>query len=348
MRKKRNKVIVCALVSVSLICLVINPLKIYNTIIFTSDNSKHLIENWVYKPYKTTYDNLNKMDINVVPCWRMCRNMETVLVGVVDTGIDSCTIEDNVWVNCGEIADDKIDNDNNGFVDDCYGWDFYNQDKTLFDNYVYDHHGTYVANTIVSVAPNVKICNAKFISTTYGDSKDCIAAIKYVISQGAEVVNCSWSFGENESELFDLIQSHSEVLFVCAAGNANINLDNQMLYPACYELENVICVSSMNMEGGLYDYCACGKRIDIVAPGENVAVILPEFDCSYVDGTSVSSAFVTGAAALLKGLDKDLTSTEIKQILIGTAKQRDLLQGTCKANGSLDIGKAVKEVTQNE
>lgn len=314
--------------------------------LFVNDNSKYLIENWAYNNRGQVVNgkkSIPNVDVNVIPSWKLCKDAGEVLVGVVDTGIDFSTIQDNVWINTMEKPNDDQDNDGNGYVDDCCGWDFYHNDDSLYDNYVYDHHGTYIANTIVSIAPNVKICNAKFLNGTYGEAMDSVSAIQYVIDQGAVIINCSWSFFEDEKTLYDLIAANPEVLFVCAAGNSNINLDEDAIYPASYDLENVICVSSINSQGEMYEYCAYGDAVDIVAPGECVAVVLPESDVSYVDGTSVSSAFVTGTAALLKGYDEQLSPSEVKDIIIKTAHKHDALIKRCAADGYLDVGAAIRK-----
>jgi hypothetical protein len=114
----------------------------------------------------------------------------TVYVGIIDEGY-MYTHEDlsaNAGVNPFETAGDGIDNDANGLVDDVYGWDFANNDKTIFDG-TSDDHGTHVAGTIGGVGGNgkgvagmvwnVKILNGKFLCTTGGTTANAVKAVDY-------------------------------------------------------------------------------------------------------------------------------------------------------------------------
>ena len=104
-----------------------------------------------------------------------------VVVGVIDEGIQIThpDLAANIWVNPGEIAGNGVDDDGNGYVDDVNGWDFYNNDNSVFDgatNASIDAHGTHVSGTIGGVGGNgvgvagvnwnVKIVSAKFLGPT--------------------------------------------------------------------------------------------------------------------------------------------------------------------------------------
>ena len=106
-----------------------------------------------------------------------------------------------MWTNLDEIANNGVDDDNNGFIDDIYGWDFINDDNDPFDD---NSHGTHVAGTISDVSNNpiygsgidwpVKIMALKFLGPNgNGNTADAINAIDYAIKMGAKVLNNSWS-----------------------------------------------------------------------------------------------------------------------------------------------------------
>lgn len=271
-------------------------------------------------------------------------NTESIKIGIVDTGLDvtSGNIGKQMCKKNEEVKN-KCDDDKNGYVDDYYGWDFYNNDSSIYDNYLYDYHGTYIANIILDVAPNAKLISSKFLKGTKGDVKDGIDAIKYAINNGANIINCSWCFNEDEQKLYNLIKKNEDIIFVCAAGNSNLDLDRNEVFPASYQLDNVISVIGIDNQGKMYDLSGYGANATIAAPGKDIWVTLPENDQEFVDGTSASTAFVSATVALMKMLKPDLTPKEIKCILIDTASKIDQLHDKCQAGGCVNVAQAIKE-----
>lgn len=290
------------------------------------------------------------IDINFQNVLNNYNSQSDVVIGVVDTGVEyySDTLKTSIWQNNIEIPNNQLDDDKNGYIDDVFGWDFYNQDASVFDGHLYDYHGTYISNIINFIAPNAILLSSKFLKGTQGDATDAVAAILYAIDNGAKIINCSWCFENEEQDLLDVIISNPDVLFVCAAGNSGLNLDKKSVYPASYSFDNLITVMSIDNTGNRYELSGYGNTVDIAAPGKDVLVTILDGDLTYVSGTSVSVAFVTGTAALLKSYNPQLTASDIKNIITKSAKKIDTLKGLCKSEGILDVKNAVNICRKGE
>lgn len=133
------------------------------------------------------------------------------------------------------------------------------------------------------------------------------------------------------------------MLFVCSSGNKQHDISIEEVYPASYELDNIIVVSANDAEGKLYKYSLPVPKVDVLAPGENIYCILPEDDRVYMEGTSLATAYVTGAA-LLKSNYPELSSKQIKEIIKKSASDSEAKDINCNyiQCGTLDIKKSLK------
>jgi subtilisin family serine protease len=184
-----------------------------------------------------------------------------------------------MWVNPGEIDGNGLDDDGNGYIDDIYGWDFYSDDNSVFDDEYDDEHGTHVAGIIaaeenddgiIGVAPEAKIMSLKFIGPDDGTTADAIEAIEYAREMGVKVVNCSWGGNSNNLALKQAIEE-SDMLFVVAAGNNGRNIDVLPAYPAAYDSSNILTVANVRngeILGPSSNYGAVS--VDVGAPGHRI------------------------------------------------------------------------------
>jgi subtilisin family serine protease len=214
---------------------------------------------------------------------------QQVVVGVIDTGIDYThpDLMDNIWTNPGEIANNGLDDDKNGYIDDIHGWDFYHNDASTFDAEDGDDHGTHVAGTIAAkgnnalgvtgIAPNVKIMTLKFIGPDgSGSTSDAILAIEYAKKMGVKITNNSWGGPEYDQALKDAIDK-SNILIVAAAGNEGLNNDQEPGYPASFDSPNIISVAAIDNSGNLADFSNYGSiSVDIAAPGTSILSTVPK------------------------------------------------------------------------
>ncbi|SHI96873.1 S8 family serine peptidase [Clostridium intestinale] len=293
------------------------------------------------------------IDINVVNVWNRTLGSRDVVVGILDSGIeyDHEDLTENIWTNSKEIPDNGIDDDGNGYIDDYYGWDFLYKDNNPRD---FDGHGTHVSGTIaaaqndlgvVGVAPNVKVMSLRVGEGRWIYTSETIEAIKYATNKGVRIFNCSYGSDKFSQAEFDIIKN-SNALFLAAAGNGDANgngLNNDVtsVYPANYELNNIISVASINEEGNLSKFSNYGaKTVDIAAPGEHIGSTIP-YNSEYgyyatMSGTSMATPHVTGVAALLLSYNPNASISDLRSYLLNGAHKLTSLNGKVGTGGIID------------
>ncbi|HET8947947.1 MAG TPA: S8 family serine peptidase, partial [Candidatus Polarisedimenticolia bacterium] len=291
-------------------------------------------------------------DVDALRAWNITAGDPTVVIGIVDSGADEGhpDLRDNLFVNPGEIPDNGIDDDGNGFVDDVSGWDFANNDNDPFDDSTVGH-GTHVSGIaaaagdngrgITGVAWRARLLPAKFINADgNGFSADAIRAMDYAALMGARVLNNSYGGGAFSNAMFDTIAAIGTdgVVFVVAAGNDSENLDVKPHYPASYDLPNVIAVAATDDNDGLAVFSSIGGRsVHLAAPGVHILSTLPGGDYGFLSGTSMAAPMVTGAAALLLAAEPGLTPLQVRGRLLASTRPLPSLQGKVISGGRLDL-----------
>lgn len=240
------------------------------------------------------------VDIKATHAWEITTGDPDLVIGVIDTGIDfdHPDLQQNAWVNHGEFCGDGQDNDQNGYIDDCNGFDFFHWDGTVYDpepidenfdgvtDYYTDLHGTHVAGTIaaamndfgvVGVAPDVKVMSLKFLGPDgSGDVAGAIAAIDYAAQQGVRILNNSWGGYAYSQALADAIAARPEILFVAAAGNEAFDMDDAdpstpVSYPGGLDMPNILTVAAVDNDGNLAEFSNYGAlKVDVAAPGVDI------------------------------------------------------------------------------
>lgn len=296
-------------------------------------------------------------DIDAPEAWATTIGSSSTVVAVIDTGADLShpDLRDNRWTNPGEVAGNGVDDDANGYVDDVHGWDFVNDDNTVFDG-PGDEHGTHVAGTIgatggngvgvTGVAWRAQLMALKFIGSDGGLVSDAVAAIDYAVRNGATISNNSWGAGTHSRSLQDAISAAGQGghLFVAAAGNGGSDqigddIDSAPQYPAAYPASNIIAVGATDEADVLASWSNFGaSAVDLVAPGVRVLSTLPNNTYGTYSGTSMATPQVTGAAALLLGHDPQLGAAGLKSAILGAVDPVPALQGVVATSGRLNIG----------
>jgi len=304
-------------------------------------------------------------DIDVLEAWQAQTGSASVVVGIIDTGIDY-NHEDlvgNIWTNPGEdlnangvvdAADfNGLDDDGNGKVDDLRGWDCRNGDNDPMDDH---NHGTHVAGTVgargnngvgvVGVNWNVKLMPLKFLSSGgSGSTTDAIECINYAASfvdaNGNKIVRItsnSWGGGQKSRALEQAIAA-SGALFVAAAGNSG---SSSKMYPAGYSLDNIISVAATDQNDLLASFSNFGSDwVDLGAPGVDVLSATRNNMYRPLSGTSMATPHVSGVAALLMAQFPLMTNAEVKAKILDSVDSLPSLQGKTVTGGRLNAARAL-------
>jgi len=317
----------------------------------------------------------NAFGINAEAAWNEgFTGSKSVYVGILDTGvqINHPDLANNIWVNPYDPAD-GIDNDGNGYVDDTNGWDFLNNDNSVYDGSG-DSHGTHVAGVIggkggnglgvAGVNWNVSMITAKFMGANGGTTADAVKALDYLtdlkLRHGIDIVatNNSWGGGVYSESLNAAINrsAKADILFVTAAGNDATNLSTKAAYPASYSslqstssttaaaYDNVITVTSINQTGGLSNFANFGvNTVDLAAPGTDIYSTYPINGYLPMSGTSMAAPHVTGAVALYASKYPTATAVDIRNALLTTTTPTPALAGMTVTGGRLDVYNALKK-----
>lgn len=287
--------------------------------------------------------------IHATEAWKLATGAG-VVVAVIDTGADynHPALKDKMWVNekeCAPGADPTKDNDGNGYIGDCHGYNFNAKTGDPMDD---NEHGTHTSGTIagdkVGVAPGAKIMAVKFLSAEgSGTLADAVEAINYAHKMGAKIMSNSWGGGGFDQSMYDAIKSAQDdgVLFIAAAGNEYNDNDASPTYPATYQLDSVISVAATDTKDKKADFSNWGKmKVHVAAPGVNVYSLKPGGGYQTMSGTSMACPHVAGVAALM--LSKGIAAKDLKELLIRSSDKVAALKDKSVSNGRVNALSALK------
>ena len=288
--------------------------------------------------------------------WTVSKGSKDIIVAVIDTGIDVQheDLKKNLWINKGEIPNNGIDDDHNGFVDDVYGWNFVSNNNSLDDNH---GHGTHIAGIIGAeagnnkgisgISPNVSVMILKYFDPKVPNTdnlRNTVQAIKYAVKMGANIINYSGGGTEFSQDEYNAISEATKkgILFVAAAGNERSNSDKFHYYPADYKLENIVSVTAIDPSTEVLSSSNYGtETVDIAAPGQNILSTLPGNSYGFMTGTSQATAFVSGAAALIMANKQAKTAVDIKKYILATGDATTSLAAKTRTSRQLNLFKCL-------
>ena len=310
-------------------------------------------------------------DTDANNAWDYSTGSSSVVVAVLDSGVNYFhqDLVANRWENLNDPAGDSIDNDGNGEVDDYYGYDFVNVDRTPLDDL---GHGTSVAG-IIGAAGNDSVgmtgvaWAAKILPVKVLDSNN--EYLNSVLKSGIEYVNHTKDAGANvrvinlslggapDNDVLTAIQGARDrgILVVAAAGNYgdgdeptygwNIDVSGQEVYPASYAENNIITVAATDDDDALADFSNWGPTsVDLAAPGEFIFTTHYDDDnnlYTYFSGTSAAAPFVSGVAALAFAMKADLTYTQVRDAILNNVDVLASLDNLVATEGRLNAEKAI-------
>lgn len=274
---------------------------------------------------------------------------DTIVVAILDTGFDINheDLKGNIWINKGEKPGDKIDNDQNGYVDDVSGWNFIHQSAM----HVADNHGSSVAGIIGAKGNNGKGISGmnwhvKLMVFETRLVSDIIAAYDYIIEQrerynrtkgkqGAFVVTTNASFGVNKikcvdqplwGEMYDRLGA-AGILSAAGAANNPWNVDEVGDMPTTCKSDYLMTVLNTNPKDERYAGSAFGAvSIDMGAPGQNSFSTRNNNEYGAFHGNSAAAPHLAGAIALLYSIPRQKLAEEAMAFPAQTAmKIRNLL-----------------------
>lgn len=276
-------------------------------------------------------------DINAPAAWDVTTGSGDTVIAIIDGGVD-LTHEDlagKIWMNSDEVADNSIDDDSNGYVDDVYGWNFYNNVPAAASS----THATHVAGIAAAESNNgrgvagvdwgAKIMSVRVLSSGgAGYEDDIVRGIDYAVANGADIINMSLAGSLSSPALFAAIENAyaSGVVVVAAAGNNGRNTATSPQYPACADVHGVdmvIGVAATDDEGEPWSSSNYGPCVNIAAPGVQIESTKPTNNYGTMSGTSMSSPFVAGVAGLYKSLHPTASTAEV----IAAVSQGDAFSG---------------------
>lgn len=291
------------------------------------------------------------------------------IVAVIDTGLDTnhsvFKQSGAVYQNLAEVNGvTGVDDDGNGYIDDKNGWNFVDNSAVMYDD---SDHGTHVSGIILGVGQDIfqvpigeskiRIMPLKFLDGNgSGTTANAINAMYYAIANGAKVINNSWggpSYSRALHDAYTYAYSRN-VVIATAAGNSNLNISYDPMYPAALDTPNNIAVGSTTSSDRRSSFSNYSSTlVHVFAPGSSIMSTIPGSQCddpanlfyyclTSLSGTSMASPFVAGLAALAIREAPQLSAYQIRGIILSSVDVSSFLNGFAATAGRVNALKTIQ------
>jgi len=233
-------------------------------------------------------------------------------VAIVDTGVNYTL----------KFINSNLSRENNNTLS---GYDFEDDDLLPFDIDISRslffpfHHGTAVTSIILREAPLSEIVAYRFPRSDMCKFK---LLVNHIANNKIKIVNMSMgSKHEKDWVCFkNAAYQHKNILFFVSAGNDGINIDEEEVYPASFDLENILVITSSDIFGNLARDSNFGKNsVDFLIPGEQMPVIDHRGVKTKASGSSYAVPRVVAMAVRYLSNNPNASVSDIKNILISRA-----------------------------
>ncbi len=335
------------------------------------------------------YYQANDKDIDADEAWDITtggttENGHEIVVAVIDDGLqlDHPDMVGNVWSNTQEIANNGIDDDGNGYIDDVKGWNTSSNDDNISSGW----HGTPVSgivgargNNNIGVSGvnwNVKVM---IIQGGSGVEEEVIRAYSYAMdnrilynqtngSKGAFVVatNASWGvdYGQPEDAplwcaFYDTLGENG-ILNAGATINGNEDIDVVGDLPTACPSDFMISVTNMNQDDVKVTGAGYGSTtIDLGAHGQGAYTIAYNSGYGGFGGTSGATPHVTGAIALLYSApsmafaelainDPELAAMKVRGYILDNVDPNESLENITVTEGRLNLFNSLEALINDQ